>query len=449
MKKDKELQTLLLIDHSENNKNSIPKNYKSNIIILGLSFCILFSAFSPTQILQTTINQNLGYYTLAVLYSSLSISNFLSPFIVSKFGEKLSLIIGTLSYSIYIGSNIYVTSPSLYISSILVGFGGAILWNAQGSLVIKYSTESTIGANTGLFFALFQTDQIIGNLGSATLINKAGLSNKILFTIFLGISLIPIIGFFYLSNPNKIKKIIEPINNQDDETKGNDEKEYNENEKKEIDNLSIKNILMSIIILFKDKPIQLLIPSLLYSGISQTFFFGVFSSLIGVEWVGYVMSVFGFFDALASFILGKLSDKIGRKVLVFISTISCIFGTILIYLINQPKIVTTTTIYINDEYRILFYFIGAALLGFSDAGFNTQLYSLLGVIYPTSGETAIGVFKFVQSIATATAFFYGPYATLFDNIIILDSLVILSCILFMFADNFSSLQTISINEFTV
>ncbi|KAN0015971.1 hypothetical protein ACTFIU_005921 [Dictyostelium citrinum] len=435
--KNKELQTPLLNGQQNDDNNSVALlNNKINIIILGLCFCILFSAFSPTQILQTTINQNLGYYTLALLYSSLSISNFISPFIVSKLGEKISLIIGTLSYAIYIGSNIYVTQPSLYISSILVGFGGAILWNAQGSLVIKYSTDETIGSNTGLFFALFQTDQIIGNLGSATLINKAGLSNKILFIIFMGISFIPIIGFLFLNYPNKIETTIKSINIQDEEeTKGNEKKEEKE------ENLSIKNIFKSTIILFKDKPIQLLIPSLLYSGISQTFFFGVFPSLIGVEWVGYVMSVFGFFDALSSFILGKLSDKIGRKLLILISTISFIIGIILIYLANKSKItqMISNNNYnnYNEEYKILCYFIGSALLGISDAGFNTQLYSLLGVIYPTRGEAAVGVFKFVQSTATAIAFIYGPYASLFDNVIVLDSLVIIACVLFMFADNFS------------
>ncbi|KAM9968872.1 hypothetical protein ACTFIW_000275 [Dictyostelium discoideum] len=435
------LQTPLLNDHHQEENDYYSKsiqnksNNKKNIIILGLCFCILFSAFSPTQILQTTIYQNLGYYTLAVLYSSLSISNFISPFIVSKFGEKISLIIGTLSYAIYIGSNIYVTQPSLYISSILVGFGGAILWNAQGSLIIKYSTEETIGANTGLFFALFQTDQIIGNLGSATLINKAGLSNNILFTIFMGISLIPIIGFLFLKCPistTKIKKTIKSKNIQDEEeTKGNQE-----NHDDDDNDLSIKNIFKSIIILFKDKPIQLLIPSLFYSGISQTFFFGVFSSLIGVEWVGYVMSVFGFFDALSSFILGKLSYKIGRKILILISTISSIIGTILIILVNQSKIIYFSTNNNYGEYKILCYFFGGALLGFSDAGFNTQLYSLLGVLYPTNGEAAVGVFKFVQSTATAVAFIYGPYASLFENVFVLDCLVIISCVLFIFADNF-------------
>ncbi|KAN0029755.1 hypothetical protein ACTA71_007892 [Dictyostelium dimigraforme] len=439
---DRELQTPLLNDQQVENVTSKLKtlqNNKINIIILGLCFCILFSAFSPTQILQTTINQNLGYYTLAVLYSSLSISNFISPFIVSKLGEKPSLIIGTLSYALYIGSNIYVTQPSLYISSILVGFGGAILWNAQGSLVIKYSTEETIGANTGLFFSLFQTDQIIGNLGSATLINKARFSNKILFIIFMGISLIPIIGFLFLNNPNKIKTI-KSINIQDEEeTRGNEE----ENEKKkdidgDDDNLSIKNIIKSTIILFKDKPIQLLIPSLLYSGISQTFFFGVFPSLIGVEWVGYVMSVFGLFDALSSLVLGKLSDKFGRKVLILISTISCIFGTVLICLAGQSKVIPITgnNSISNDEYKILCYFIGSASLGFSDAGFNTQLYSLLGALYPTNGEAAVGVFKFVQSTATAIAFIYGPYTSLFENVVVLDSLIVISCVFFVFADKF-------------
>lgn len=245
----------------------------------------------------------------------------------------------------------------------------------------------------------------------------------------------PIIGFLFLKCPitPKIKKTIKSINIQDEETKGNQENHDDD------DDLSIKNIFKSIIILFKDKPIQLLIPSLLYSGISQTFFFGVFPSLIGVEWVGYVMSVFGFFDALSSFILGKLSFKIGRKILILISTISSIIGTVLIILVNQSKIIYFSINNNNNygEYKILCYFIGSALLGFSDAGFNTQLYSLLGVLYPTNGEAAVGVFKFVQSTATAVAFIYGPYASLFENVFVLDCLVIISCVFFIFADNFS------------
>ncbi|KAK5583580.1 hypothetical protein RB653_005177 [Dictyostelium firmibasis] len=414
-----EAQPLISSDY-QYSKPTLRNGSRYNIVILGLGFCILFSAFSPTQELQTTVNQNLGSDSLAVLYAFLSITNFISPFVILKLGERLSLIVGTLTYSAYIAANIKVITPTLYGASVLLGIGGAILWTAQGSFVIQCSTESTIGANTGLFFALFQVNQIVGNLGTAALIDKAGLANETLFLIFLGVSLLSIFAFAALGKPVKV----------------NDKGQIVE---KENQTMSIKDRLLSTIVLFKDRPIQLLVAPLLYSGISQSFFFGVFPKLLGKEWIGYVMTVFGFCDAAGSMIMGKLSDIFGRKILVVLSTLFCISGTVLCYLLDRL---------IDDQsQRIPYYFIVAALLGLADAGFNTQLYALIGVIYPKKGEAAAGVFKFVQSTATAAAFVYGPYATLFDNVIVVGSLVILSCVLFMFADNFSKRS--SIDELTV
>lgn len=46
---------------------------------------------------------------------------------------------------------------SFYVASILMGFGAATLWTAQGVYLAINSNELTISRNTGIFWALFQT----------------------------------------------------------------------------------------------------------------------------------------------------------------------------------------------------------------------------------------------------------------------------------------------------
>ncbi|EFA79758.1 hypothetical protein PPL_06577 [Heterostelium album PN500] len=370
-----------------------------NVIVLGFAFCILFIAFSPTQNLETTINKNAGFISLTIIYACLSLSNFVSPLIVLKVGEKYSLIIGTLTYIAYIAANIYTNTILLYIASAVLGFGAAILWTAEGAFVIRCSTESTLGFHTGLFFALFQANQIVGNLGTAELI-KAGYSDRTLFIILTITCAVSIFIFLFLGNPD---------NSTDDKPK-------------EI--LSTKERLMLTLNLLKDRPIQLLIIALFYSGISQSFFFGDFPPLVGKNNLGYVMTVFGVCDALGSVIIGKVSDIIGRSPMIIFATLCCLGGTIFTYIIDR---------YISDHQLVL-YFVCAGMMGFADAGYNTQLYSLLGSLYPTKGESAAAVFKFIQAIASALAFFYGPYTNLFQNVVITGSLVVPSCILFVIVD---------------
>ncbi|KAF2071472.1 hypothetical protein CYY_007206 [Polysphondylium violaceum] len=376
-----------------------------NVLVLGISFCVLFTAFSPTQNLETTLNADLGFLSLSILYGFLSFSNFFSPMVVLKAGEKISLIIGTLAYVLYIAANIKVTPETLCIASGILGIGGAILWTAQGSFVIRCSTEKTLGLHTGIFFALFQVNQIIGNLGTGVLLNH-GLNLSILFIILSAVCASSIFGFLLLGNPIKVDENGVPLvlEKQDD--------------------IPMKQRLMATVNILKERPIQLLIPALFYSGISQSFFFGVFPPLTGKMYLGYIMAVFGVCDALGSVGIGKASDVIGRKPLIIFSTVCCIGGSIFAYFISTRI----------EHNQIGYYFICAGLLGFADAGFNTLLYSLLGALYPKKGEAAVAVFKFVQSIASAIAFFYGHYVVLYKHVIILNSLVVPACILFLIVD---------------
>lgn len=68
---------------------------------------------------------------------------------------------------------------------------------------------------------------------------------------------------------------------------------------------------------------------------------------------------------------------------------------------------------------IILAFFGSYLLGLGDSCFNTQLYSLLGFVYSDDSAPAFAIFKFVQAVAAAVAFFYSNYLLLPYQLLIL------------------------------
>lgn len=59
------------------------------------------------------------------------------------------------------------------------------------------------------------------------------------------------------------------------------------------------------------------------------------------------------------------------------------------------------------------------MLGFADACFNTQVYSIIGVIYSDNSASAFALFKFSQSMACAVALLYSTKLNLHVQLIIL------------------------------
>lgn len=78
--------------------------------------------------------------------------------------------------------------------------------------------------------------------------------------------------------------------------------------------------------------------------------------------------------------------------------------------------------------------VGSLILGFGDACFNTQIYSLLGVLYSKESAPAFALFKFCQSVAAAVSFFYSTYIGLHFQLAILFITVILGTGAFAFVD---------------
>ena len=124
----------------------------SRLLILSTGFLLLFCSFNTAQSLAAQVIKNLGlgdlgFYSLAVLYCFFGLSAFFATSIVDKCGGRLSMFLGALCYTVYIGAFIGAeisydpdtktisTDKRYLIAMILIaaainGFGAAILWVA-------------------------------------------------------------------------------------------------------------------------------------------------------------------------------------------------------------------------------------------------------------------------------------------------------------------------------
>jgi len=116
-------------------------------------------------------------------------------------------------------------------------------------------------------------------------------------------------------------------------------------------------------------------------------------------------ATFGFF--------GHLTAKRGRDPIVVLGFILSMLAYFLTFLAipNSANLNETEELAFIDPNRYLIIFI-AFLLGFSDACFNTQITSILGGVFKEQSSSAFAIFKFMQSLSAAIAFFYSPYLSL-------------------------------------
>ena len=79
----------------------------------------------------------------------------------------------------------------------------------------------------------------------------------------------------------------------------------------------------------------------------------------------------------------------------------------------------TSSVIFVQIFSVAVALICSLLLGFGDSCYNTQIYSMLGSLYADDSAPAFAMFKFIQSVATALAFYYSNLVFLNSHIYIL------------------------------
>jgi len=343
-----------------------------------------------------------GFVTSCILYGVFAFSSWLSPSIVVRLGPRISMIIAALTYVFNIVQLLYLNDISIYIATVIIGFGAPVIWTAQGTVLSHNSDPGTITRNSGVFWAMNSSSQFIGNLFAYFVFKDEEYITEnrknILAYGLTGVSAVGVILMFFLRPTPWIKK------KQD---------------------VSLVETLKESWYLLLTPDMALFTLILFYTGIQQSVWAGVYSGAIGfsieigedrkalASLSGVIIAVGEVLGGILFGFLGHVTVKKGRDPIIMLGFLLSSIAYFLMF-VNLPF---KSTLGETDEFgywgpnRIVT-LVTSFLLGFSDACFNTQVMAILGGYWKDKPASAFGLFKFFQSIATAIAFLYAAFIEL-------------------------------------
>ncbi|XP_036406170.1 protein unc-93 homolog A [Megalops cyprinoides] len=422
-----------------------------NVLVVSFGFLSLFTAYGGLQSLQSSLNSEagMGVASLSVIYASIILSSmFLPPILIKNLGCKWTIVASMACYVTYSFGNIYPGWATLIPTSVILGLGGSPLWSAKcayltisGNLQAEKDNkkgQDVINQYFGIFFLIFQSSAVWGNLMSSLIFGQdsniadipeedlkfcgAGICNNnitatgnstrpeqtlvnILLGCYIGVGILAmILVAVFLDNIDR-----DTVR----EFRGNRE--------------PFCNTFLATFKHLRDKRQLLLIPLTMYSGFEQGFLSGDYTKYyvtcaLGIHFVGYVMICFGATNSLCSFVFGKLSQYTGRVALFGLAAVSN-FSCILALLFWQPH-----------PNQLPLFFVFPALWGMGDAVWQTQTNALYGVLFPNQKEAAFANYRMWESVGFVIAFAYSNFICLDTKLYILIAVLILSMVLYAWVE---------------
>lgn len=412
-----------------------------NVVILGVGFLFIFTAFTTCGNIEQTVVKNLendtftgsGYHSLGIIYGIFSFSNLLAPTVVAVIGPKITMFLSGLLYSGYIAVFIIPSTWAFYLTSVLIGIGAAMLWTAQGQFLVENSDASTINRNTGMFWALLQCSMLFGNLyiyfdwNGRTEISDG--SRKNIFLFLLVASVLGTLSFLVLRKSHHEEEM---LSEEEGQSLLSARVMYKHRANTAMQDA--KSEFKTILQLLKAKTMVLLSPCMVYSGLELAFYSGVYGTCIGATTqfgaaakglIGISGIVIGIGEIVGGGLFGLLckNNRFRRTSVVFLGMVVHFVAFYLIFLNipdDAPVVFTTTTQknpFLTPSVSIAL--LCSFLLGLGDSCFNTQLYSILGCVYAEHSTPAFAIFKFIQSVFAAVAFFYSGYLLLMWQLLLM------------------------------
>uniref|UniRef100_A0A3B1JGA7 UNC93-like protein MFSD11 n=1 Tax=Astyanax mexicanus TaxID=7994 RepID=A0A3B1JGA7_ASTMX len=400
-----------------------------NVVILGIGFLFIFTAFTTCGNIEQTVVKSLdnatftgsGYHSLGIIYGIFSFANLLAPPVVTVIGPRFTMFFSGILYSGYIAVFINPWTWSFYFTSVLIGIGAALLWTAQGHFLVENSDASTINRNTGLFWALLQCSMLFGNL--YVYLDWKGKSEisdgdrRIMFIALLVTSVIGTLSFLILRRSQQLED--EVLSEEEGRSLLSSRLIYKQRANSAINDAKAE--FKTILHLFGTKTILLLACCMAYSGLELSFYSGVYGTCIGATsqfgdgakaLIGISGIVVGFGEIIGGGLFGLIlkNNRFRRTSVVFLGMVVHFVAFYLIFL-NIPddapvafKSSTQEKPYLSPSVSIAM--LCSFLLGLGDSCFNTQLYSILGRVYTEQSAPAFAIFKFIQvcSIYSRTGF---------------------------------------------
>ncbi|KAI5091609.1 UNC93-like protein MFSD11, partial [Silurus meridionalis] len=415
-----------------------------NVVILGIAFLLVFTAFTTCGNIEQTVVKSLdnatfsgsGYHSLGIIYGVFSFANLFAPCVVAVIGPRFTMFLTGILYSGYIAVFITPLTWSFYLTSVLIGMGAALLWTAQGRFLVRNSDASTINRNTAMFWALLQCSMLFGNLyvyidwkGKTDISDK---DRRTMFIALLVVSALGTLSFLLLRKSSQDEEEEDILSEDEGQSLMSSQLIFNQRASSSIE--EVKADFKNILHLFGTKSILLLSFSMAYTGLELSFYSGVYGTCIGATrdfgddskaLIGISGILVGIGEIVGGGLFGLVlkNNHFRRTSVVFLGMVVHFVAFFLIFLNipNDAPMAFETSLqhnpYLTPSVPIAM--LCSFLLGLGDSCYNTQLYSILGCVYTEQSIPAFAIFKFIQSVFAAVAFFYSGYLLLSWQLLIM------------------------------
>ncbi|XP_050408372.1 protein unc-93 homolog A [Patella vulgata] len=439
-------------------KNMTETKAIKNTLVVSVAFMFMFTAFVSLQSLQSTLHPDgLGLVSLSCIYGSTVFSCLIAPWLINKLTTKWTMVIAFVLFTGYVGANFHPTHYVLIPIGVGLGLLAGPLWSAQATyittLAVTYAkhmqideSEPVINKFMGIFCGFYRSSQIWGNLISALILRTnstesvvdmyenisfsrhCGATNcdynsdvdgtynngftsfdiiipettkYMLLSIYLGCGIMGTVILVVLLDKTKIGK-----------TEADPEFD-----------LTSTEILISTLNMFRDPKCLLLIPLVLFVGLEQGFIFGDFTKsyvncTLGIDNIGPLLVCFGAVSAVSSIVIGCIANHIKRFAFI---TAAAFFnvGILIVLWLWRPL-----------PGDIPNFYVVAGCLGLCDAIWQTQTYTLFGVLFTHKQEAAFASYRMFHATGCAIAFGYSYFLCVETKVYILAAVLALALALY-------------------
>ncbi|KAF0718655.1 hypothetical protein AaE_010605 [Aphanomyces astaci] len=264
---------------------------------------------------------SLGSTILGVIYLTFMLSAFLGPLLPNYFGPKKSMVGGSIAYGLFAFANLAVASTPSNVSlhwwvmlpvALLLGASASVMWIAQSSYLTEVSVVyatikhepavSSMGKFNGLFFAIYKSNRVTGNLISSVVLDYLAWSTTTLFMVFTCIGLCGTALLCFLPTVGAALSRDMPLHPPTRVS-------FKALKAMALDKSVAVFLLVNVLRMLALAPVFIL------NGLQQGYATSEFTSnfirpSLGSSSIGYVMAVFGVVNVVGSYTFGKVADRV-------------------------------------------------------------------------------------------------------------------------------------------
>lgn len=263
--------------------------------------------------------------------------------------------------------------------SVVIGFGAAVLWTALGVFITQNSTEENYGRHTGIFWSIFQFSQVFGNLGTYFVLPHLS-SDTMLFIGFAAIATIGTLGLFGLKRP------VPTAATMDGQVAQADKRcLHMQSMGCAAFSRSFCTSVCDTLRICLQPQFLLLVVMIFFSGMELSFWTGEFPQLLDTNVVGLVLTFAGIGEVVGGVAAGRIADSCGRSFGIVLGAACYGAGLALSAIIKQNA--TLNPVLAGAPLHAYF---AAFLFGLGDSSFNTNIYSIISLLYDDKSKPSTG-----------------------------------------------------------